>query len=297
MFEKVRGLVLLPRAVGASNVAWPRLNRFAWHLSVAAAVFLLAAIAVTGMGSGWTLYDPYADRPEGDAAGGVVPAVAGVFLLGTSAGLTGLNFIVTMHRPPASAIPWRRMPPFASALYATAAVELLAVPVLAVALVLAVADRVLHVGVFDPAVGGDPIRFARFFWFYRHPTVYVLILPAFGVVDEVVAVHTGLFTASGQEGDAGPQRGRSRIPQLFRKLLEAVYPLLAFLTTVGIALLGLLAWGGQAMLSGRAATLNMLLLALPAAVGWLVALAGVFLFSALRGERAGGNPRSATSPE
>ena len=142
------------------------------------------ALFVGGVDTGWTFYTPLSHRTT--RKGHVVLVVVGIFISGFSSIATGLNFIVTIHRLRAPGMTWYRMPVFLWSLYATSVILVLATPVLAITLILLAFERIFHVGVFDPALGGDPLLFQHLFWFYSHPAVYIMILPGFGVVSEII---------------------------------------------------------------------------------------------------------------
>ncbi len=179
------GNIFLPLQIGAKDVAFPRLNLASFYIYVLGGLILLASIVVGAIDTGWTFYMPYA----GQTHGAVAIAVLGVFVLGFSSILTGLNFIVTLHKMRAPGMTWNRMPLFLWALYATSIIQILATPVLAITLLLVALERWLGIGIFDPKLGGDPVLFQHFFWFYSHPAVYIMILPGFGIMSELVAVH------------------------------------------------------------------------------------------------------------
>ena len=168
------GNFLLPIMLGSKDVAFPRLNLGSFYLWVAGAVFFLFSMFATGLDTGWTFYTPYSIESQGP----VVAATMGVFVLGFSSIFTGLNFIVTINtmRPPG--MTWFRMPLFLWAVYATAIIQVLATPVLGITMLLLAAERVLGIGIFDAKMNGDPVAFQHFFWFYSHPAVYIMILPA-----------------------------------------------------------------------------------------------------------------------
>lgn len=180
----VFGNFMLPLMIGAKDVAFPRLNLFSWWLYVLGA---LVAISSQFMGggppdTGWTFYAPYSFRTGTN----MLPAVMGAFILGFSSILTGLNFIVTMHRMRAPGMNWLKMPLFPWALYGTAWIQLLATPIVGITLLMVVGERLLHIGFFDPALGGDPVLYQHLFWIYSHPAVYIMILPAMGVISEIL---------------------------------------------------------------------------------------------------------------
>ncbi|MDP6600738.1 MAG: cbb3-type cytochrome c oxidase subunit I, partial [Phycisphaerales bacterium] len=181
------GNFVLPIMLGAKDVAFPRLNLFSYWLWVAGAVLLVISI-FAGLDTGWTFYTPYSIDHD-SAMGGVIPAVSGAFILGFAGIFTGMNFIVTIHRLRPDGMTWFRMPLFLWSIYATAVIQVLATPVLGVTLALLAVERAFGIGIFNPALGGDPVLYQHFFWFYSHPAVYIMILPAMGVISEVIAVH------------------------------------------------------------------------------------------------------------
>jgi cytochrome c oxidase subunit 1 len=180
----VFGNFLLPIMIGAKDVAFPRLNLLSWYLYVCG-VSLVLVSQFFGDGppdTGWTFYAPYSFR----TAGNMLPAVFGAFVLGFSSILTGLNFLVTMHRLRAPGMTWLKMPMFPWTLYATGWVQLLATPIIGITLLLIAAERIFNIGFFDPALGGDPILYQHLFWTYSHPAVYIMILPAMGAISEII---------------------------------------------------------------------------------------------------------------
>jgi len=177
------GNFVLPLMIGAKDLAFPRLNLLSWYLYVTAAIWTLYAMIAGGLDTGWTFYTPYSTQ---SSHYNVVPTMIGIVIAGFSSLATGLNFVVTTHVMRAPGLTWFRLPLFVWTLYATSLIFLLAVPVLAMALVLVVVERVAGVGIFDPAVGGDPLLFQHLFWFYSHPAVYIMILPGMGIVSEVI---------------------------------------------------------------------------------------------------------------
>lgn len=180
------GNFLLPLMLGAKDVAFPRLNLLSYWVYTAGACFFLYTLFAGGLDTGWTFYTPYSTN-SGTA---VISATLGAFILGFSSILTGLNFMVTIHKMRAPGMTWNRMPLFVWAMYATAVIQVLATPVLAITLLLLTVERTLGIGIFDPAMGGDPVLFQHFFWFYSHPAVYIMILPGFGIESELIAVHS-----------------------------------------------------------------------------------------------------------
>ena len=214
------GNFLLPLMLGAKDVAFPRLNLLSFWVYCVAAVMLLCTLLLGGLDTGWTFYTPYSVE-SGSAAG---LAALGVFVAGFSSILTGLNFVVTVHRMRAPGQTWDRMPLFVWAIYATAVIQILATPVLAITVLLVFVERFLGIGIFDPAMGGDPVLFQHFFWFYSHPAVYIMILPGFGIMSEVITVHS-------------------------RKHIFG-YKAIA-LSSVAIAVISFLVWGHHLFVSGQ----------------------------------------------
>jgi len=180
------GNIILPIHVGAEDVAFPKLNLFSWWLYLVGTVLALVSL-FTGHGppdTGWTFYVPFSKFTTTN----VNTAVFAVFILGFSSILTGINFITTIHRLRAPGLPWKKLTLFSWSLYATAWIQVLATPVLGITALLIMAERLLGVGLFDPAKGGDPILYQHLFWIYSHPAVYIMILPAMGVVSEIIPV-------------------------------------------------------------------------------------------------------------
>jgi len=179
----VVGNFVLPLMIGARDLAFPRLNLLSWYLYVAGGLIILAALATGGVDTGWTFYTPYTTMFSNSS---VVLTLVGIFVTGFSSILTGLNFIVTIHLLRVPGLGWFRLPLFVWSTYATSLILVLATPVLAITTVLLVAERLFQIGVFDPAHGGDPLLFQHLFWFYSHPAVYIMVLPAMGVVSEII---------------------------------------------------------------------------------------------------------------
>jgi cytochrome c oxidase subunit 1 len=179
----VFGNFFLPILIGARDVAFPKLNLFSWYLYMIGAILgVLSQFMGSGPpDTGWTFYVPYSV----ESATSVIWALTAAFILGFSSILTGLNFIVTIHRMRAPGMKWMRMPLFPWALYATAWIQVLATPIVGITLLMVIAERVLNIGFFDPALGGDPVLFQHLFWIYSHPAVYIMILPAMGIVTEI----------------------------------------------------------------------------------------------------------------
>ena len=217
----VLGNFFLPIMIGARDLAFPKLNLLSWYLLVVGGMFSLYAMLAGGVDTGWTFYTPYSTTYSN---GYVIATALGIFIAGFSSILTGLNFIVTIHRMRAPGMTWFRMPLFVWAHYATSLIQVLGTPVLAVTIVLLFLERVFHLGIFDPARGGDPVLFQHLFWFYSHPAVYIMVLPAMGVVSEVISTFS-------------------------RKAIFG-YGFVAF-SSVSIAVLGFLVWGHHLFVSGQ----------------------------------------------
>jgi cytochrome c oxidase subunit I len=183
------GNFLLPLMIGAKDVAFPRLNLASWYLYVIGSIWAVAAILMGGVDTGWTFYTPYSTTTDAESSR-VILMVTGVFILGFSSIFTGLNFVVTVHKLRAPGMGWFDMPLFVWAIYATAVIQVLATPVLGITLLLLIFERLFHVGIFDPRMGGDPVLFQHFFWFYSHPAVYIMILPGMAIINETLAVHS-----------------------------------------------------------------------------------------------------------
>lgn len=215
------GNFLVPIMLGAKDVAFPRLNLCSFYLWVSGAIFFLAAMFYTGLDTGWTFYTPYSTTTQGP----VVAATLGVFILGFSSIFTGLNFIVTINtmRPPGMS--WFKMPLFLWATYATSIIQVLATPVLGITVLLLAAERLMHIGIFDPEYNGDPVTYQHFFWFYSHPAVYIMILPGMGIISELMSVHS-------------------------HKSIFG-YRFIAY-SSIAIALFGFLVWGHHMFTSGMA---------------------------------------------
>ncbi|MCP3977912.1 MAG: cytochrome c oxidase subunit I [bacterium] len=178
------GNLVLPLMLGAKDVAFPRLNLMSWWLWIIGALFALSSILMGAVDTGWTFYTPYSTTTNTS----VISIVLGAFILGFASIFTGLNFIVTIHKLRPKTMTWFKMPLFLWGLYGTAIMQVLATPVLGITLLLLIAERAMGVGIFDPGLGGDPVLFQHFFWFYSHPAVYIMILPAMGVISELISV-------------------------------------------------------------------------------------------------------------
>jgi cytochrome c oxidase subunit 1 len=229
------GNFVLPVMLGAKDVAFPRLNLASYHCWLVGAVCFFAAILAGAIDTGWTFYTPYSSTIDVGKSNAVVWAVSGVFVLGFSSILTGINFITTMHKMRPPGMTWFKMPLFLWALYATSVIQVLATPVLAITLLLLIVERTLHIGIFDPGLGGDPVLFQHFFWFYSHPAVYIMILPAMGVISELVSIHS-------------------------RKHIFG-YRFIAF-SSIFLALLGFLVWGHHMFTSSQSKLISIMFSAL-----------------------------------
>jgi cytochrome c oxidase subunit 1 len=273
------GNFLIPIMVGAKDLAFPRINLLSWYLYIIGGVLGVAAIASGGVDTGWTFYTPYSTVGSTNA---VTVAAMAAFIAGFSSILTGFNFIVTIHRMRAPGLTWFRLPLFVWAHYATSLVMILGTPVVAITLVLVMAERTLHLGIFDPRIGGDPVLFQHLFWFYSHPAVYIMILPGMGVVSELVAA-------------------------VSRKQIFG-YAFVAF-SSLAIAVLGFLVWGhhlfvsSQSIYAGLVFSIITMLVAVPSAVKtfnwtatmykgsvtwesptfWVIGFMGLFLIGGLTG--------------
>jgi cytochrome c oxidase subunit I len=238
----VLGNFLVPLMIGAKDLAFPRINLLSWYIYVLGGCFALYAMVTGGVDTGWTFYTPLSTV---FAKGAVISAALGVFISGFSSILTGLNFIVTIHRMRAPGLTWFRLPLFIWAHYATSLIMILGTPVVAITIVMVAAERVLHLGLFNPALGGDPVLFQHLFWFYSHPAVYIMVLPAMGVQSELIAAF-------------------SRKPVFG-------YKIVAF-ASIAIAVLGFLVWGHHLFLSGQSVYASVvfsvlsMLVAVPSAV-------------------------------
>jgi cytochrome c oxidase subunit I len=213
------GNFLVPIMIGAKDVAFPRLNLASFYFYFVGAVVVLFAMQAGGLDTGWTFYTPYSVQ----SPAAVVPTLIGLFIVGWSSILTGLNFIVTVHTMRAKGMGWMQMPLFVWSIYGTSIIQVLATPVLGLAVSLVAIDHGLNWGLFDPARGGDPVLFQHLFWFYSHPAVYIMILPAMGVVSDVVCT--------------------------FCRKNPFSYRAIAY-STLGIAFVGFLTWGHHMFVAG-----------------------------------------------
>jgi cytochrome c oxidase subunit I len=217
------GNFLVPMMIGAKDLAFPRINLLSWYIYVVSGLFLIAALAMGGVDTGWTFYVPYSTQGSNTH---VVLGATAIFITGFSSILTGLNFIVTIHTMRAPGMTWFRLPLFIWAHYATSLIMILGTPVIAVTLGLVAIDRLMHLGVFDPARGGDPVLFQHLFWFYSHPAVYIMVLPGMGVISELIAA--------------------------FARKAVFGYTFVAF-SSLAIALVGFLVWGHHLFVSSQSA--------------------------------------------
>ncbi|MEE3233747.1 MAG: cbb3-type cytochrome c oxidase subunit I [Candidatus Latescibacterota bacterium] len=238
----VLGNFLLPLMLGTRDVAFPRLNLLSFYLYGFGGTFTMLAIVLGGVDTGWTFYTPYSSTYSNSF---VALALVGVFINGFSSILTGVNFIVTIHKMRAPGLTWFRLPLFVWAHYATSLLQVLGTPVVAITLLLVVFERVFNIGIFNPTLGGDPVLMQHLFWFYSHPAVYIMILPGFGVISEVIACFA-----------------RRRI---------FGYSFIAF-SSLAIAILGFLVWGHHMFVSGQSTYAGMVfsfltfLVAVPSAI-------------------------------
>jgi cytochrome c oxidase subunit 1 len=236
------GNFLIPIMIGAKDLAFPRINLLSWYIFMLGGLFVAAALIAGGVDTGWTFYTPYSTMFSNSY---VTATVVGVFVVGFSSILTGLNFIVTIHKMRAPGMTWFRLPLFIWAHYATSIIFILGTPVIAITLLLVGLERIFRLGIFDPALGGDPVLFQHLFWFYSHPAVYIMVLPAMGVVSELIACFS-----------------RKRI---------FGYSIVAF-ASLGIAVIGFLVWGHHMFVSGQSVHAGMvfsflsMVVAIPSAI-------------------------------
>ncbi|QBQ54843.1 cytochrome c oxidase subunit I [Nitrosococcus wardiae] len=238
----VMGNFLVPLMIGARDLAFPRLNLASWYLYTLGGIFTIGALIAGGVDTGWTFYTPYSSMFSNT---NVIAVIIGVFIVGFSSIFTAINFIVTIHKMRAPGLTWFRLPLFIWANYATSVIMVMATPVLAMTLSLVAIERIFQVGIFDPALGGDPLLFQHLFWFYSHPAVYIMVLPAMGVASEIITCF-------------------SRKPIFgYRFMAYAI---------IGIAVIGFLVWGhhmfvsGQSMYAGMMFSLLSFLVAIPSAI-------------------------------
>jgi cytochrome c oxidase subunit 1 len=239
----VLGNFLVPIMVGARDLAFPRLNLLSWYIYVTGALFTVWAMLAGGVDTGWTFYVPLSTTQTTHTH--VIASALGAMIVGFSSILTALNFMVTIHRMRAPGLTWFRLPLFIWSMYATSIVIMLGTPVITITLVLVAAERLWGIGVFDPALGGDPVLFQHLFWFYSHPAVYIMILPAMGVVSELVTT--------------------------FSRKMVFGYKFVAF-ASVAIAVLGFLVWGHHMFVADQSVYASMIfsflsfLVAIPSAI-------------------------------
>ena len=219
----VLGNFLVPIMIGAKDLAFPRLNLLSWYVYIIGGLLTFAAVVAGGVDTGWTFYTPYSSTYSN---GYVIVTGLGVFITGFSSILTGLNFIVTIHKMRAPGLTWFRLPLFIWAHYATSLIFLLGTPVIAITMVLLALERAFRIGIFDPALGGDPVLFQHLFWFYSHPAVYIMILPGMGVVSELISCFSRKYVFG--------------------------YHFIAY-SSLGIAVLSFLVWGHHMFVSGQSA--------------------------------------------
>jgi cytochrome c oxidase subunit 1 len=245
------GNFIIPLMIGAKDLAFPRLNLTSWYLFVAGGLLTVASLLMGGIDTGWTFYEPYSTFY---ATGYVILAVSGIFLAGFSSILTGLNFIVTIHKLRAPGMTWYKLPVFVWSTYTTSVILVLATPVLAMTLVMLLVERFAHVGIFSPSLGGDPLLYQHMFWFYSHPAVYIMILPSMGLVSEII-----------------PTFARNR---LFG------YKFVVW-CSIAIGVIGFLVWGHHMFVSGQALYASLVfsflsyLVAVPSAIkvfNWIATL-------------------------
>ena len=230
------GNIIMPIQLGAPDVAFPKLNLASFYLWTSGALLLVGAVPFGGLDTGWTLYTPYSLESKTP----VLVATAGVFLLGFSSIFTGLNFLVTIHKFRPQGMGWFQLPLNVWAIYATAIMQVLATPVLGITVLLLAVERFGHIGIFDPNLGGDPVLFQHFFWFYSHPAVYIMILPGMGVISEMISTFS-------------------------RKSIFG-YRFIAY-SSISLALLSFLVWGHHMFVSGQSRLANMVFSALTFTVG------------------------------
>jgi cytochrome c oxidase subunit 1 len=230
------GNIIMPIQLGAPDVAFPKLNLASFYLWTSGALLLVGAVPFGGLDTGWTLYTPYSLESKTP----VLVATCGVFLLGFSSIFTGLNFLVTIHKFRPQGMGWFQLPLNVWAIYATAIMQVLATPVLGITVLLLAVERFAHIGIFDPNLGGDPVLFQHFFWFYSHPAVYIMIIPGMGVVSEMISTFS-------------------------RKSIFG-YRFIAY-SSISLALLSFLVWGHHMFVSGQSRLANMVFSALTFTVG------------------------------
>jgi cytochrome c oxidase subunit I len=234
----VLGNFLLPMMLGAKDLAFPKLNLASWYIFVVGAAFTIYAMVTGGVDTGWTFYTPYSTTTSNT---NVVATGLGIFIAGFSSIFTGINFIATVHTMRAPGQSWFRLPLFVWAQYATSIIMILGTPVIAITILLVAVERTLHLGFFDPRLGGDPVLFQHLFWFYSHPAVYIMILPSMGVISELVACFT-----------------RKRV---------FGYSFVA-MSSLAIAIIGFFVWGHHMFVAGQSAFAGLVF----SALSYLVAI-------------------------
>ena len=239
------GNFFLPIQIGAKDVAFPRINLLSFYIYLAGVAILLTSIIMGAVDTGWTFYTPYSVQTSGS----VISMTFGVFVLGFSSILTGLNFLVTVHTMRAPGVTWTRMPLFTWGMYATSLIQVLATPVLAITLLLLLCERFFGLGVFDPKLGGDPVLFQHFFGFYSHPAVYIMIVPGMAINSDLIATFS-------------------------RRAIFGYFAIA--MSSIGLAVLGFLVWGHHLFVAGMSEFATMLFSALT----FLVAIpSGVKVFN------------------
>ncbi|MCU0493832.1 MAG: cytochrome c oxidase subunit I [Chloroflexaceae bacterium] len=236
------GNFLIPLMIGAKDLAFPKLNLLSWYIFMLAGFFALYTLFTGGIDTGWTFYTPYSTTY---ANTGVIPMGIAIFIAGFSSILTGLNFIVTIHKMRAPGMTWFRMPLFVWSHYATSLIQVLGTPVLAMTVILLALERIFRIGIFDPQLGGDPVLFQHLFWFYSHPAVYIMLLPGMAIISELITCFS-----------------RKRI---------FGYKFVAF-SSLAIAIFGFLVWGhhmftsSQSVFAGMVFSLISFVVAVPSAI-------------------------------
>ncbi len=221
------GNFVLPLMLGAKDVAFPRLNLASWYVYVLGALFAVYSLIAGAADTGWTFYTPYSI----ETSTSVISLTLGAFILGFSSIFTGLNFMVTIHKLRAPGMTWFKMPLFVWGIYATAIIQVVATPVLGITLLLLILERVLGIGIFNPALGGDPVLYQHFFWFYSHPAVYIMILPGMAIISELITVHS------------------------HKKIFG--YKVIAY-SSLAIAFISFLVWGHHMFVSGQSELASMI---------------------------------------
>lgn len=236
------GNFLIPLMVGARDMAFPRLNLASWYVLLLGSFFAISSLVAGGVDTGWTFYTPYSTSFTNSHVLGVA---IGIAIAGFSSIFTGINIIITVHKMRAPGLTWFRLPLFVWSLYATSLIMVLATPVLAITLILVAIESVFRVGIFDPALGGDPLLFQHLFWFYSHPAVYIMVLPGMGVISELITCF-------------------SRNPPFGYRFIA--------ISSIAIAVFGFLVWGhhmfisGQSIYAGMVFSLLSFVVAIPSAV-------------------------------